>query len=455
MWSVALSFDAAVLVAGSWNGEVRVWRRQQQQQQQRRENEDDRGTLDEEEEEGDEFDPTMEYVELKPPKPKSSAEASAGNKKDTDEAKDAEAEADMKHAKAALIVRSDRVFSVSLARGGRVLAVGDRAGYAAVYRLPPPPSRLQYASPFTLTAPTIPQRKTATTATSAATATAAATAAAASVVVLELEVKYPNRIFSVALCSDASLLALGGVHKQVWLYSTLTKRRLHVFKLPSVVWSVAFTTMPGAAPGGGGGSEGGFALAMGGEDRVVSVWQCGKGGGDSSDSDDDDDDVDDDSCDKQEAAGAGNNGAEVDEVAQFFSQGRSSTPPPYQVPSAFKRLLRLTRPRDVNCLSFSRDALCLASGTKVVVLGGLGGKQWSWRDRPDFECMAELLNEGDQSGMHTVLSRFPSAANLCHPHSGESMMQHAVRLHTNDVLATVRYIFLHTLLSLVLCSTLC
>jgi hypothetical protein len=102
----------------------------------------------------------------------------------------------------------------------------------------------------------------------------------------------------------------------------------------------------------------------------------------------------------------------------------------------FKRLLKLTRSRDINSLAFSKDMVAVAAGSRVVITGGCGGHQYSWRDRPDFEHMADLL-DGDAVALSVVLERFPSATNLCHPHSGESLMQRAVRLHTNDVLYKV------------------
>ena len=115
----------------------------------------------------------------------------------------------------------------------------------------------------------------------------------------------------------------------MWLYSVSSKQKLHVFDSPSVVWSVAFTALPTRdattpatvstrAP-----RSKHFALAMGGEDKAVTVWAGGKLNYD----------------------GNGDAGAIPEGV--------------------YRRLLRISRPKDVNAIAFSKDAICIASGNKV------------------------------------------------------------------------------------------
>jgi WD40 repeat protein len=194
---------------------------------------------------------------------------------------------------------------------------------------------------------------------------------------LLLETKFPDRVFAVALSSDGTLFAVAGVHKEVWLYNVATGHRVHVFHIAAAVGEgqcVAFSVLPG-----GSNTPKLYTLGVGGEDKCVTIFEC-------------------------------------------FGE--------------FKRVLKLTRSRDINSLAFSQDMVAVAAGSRVVITGGCGGHQYSWRDRPDFEHMADLL-DGDPVALSVVLGRFPSSINLCHPHSGESLMQRAVRLHTNDVLRKV------------------
>ena len=94
-----------------------------------------------------------------------------------------------------------------------------------------------------------------------------------------------------------------------------------------------------------------YALGIGGEDKAVNVYACG------------------------------NNGRDDDEGDAGNSE------------SSFTRLAKFSLRLDVNSFVFSNDSLVIASGKKVLILGTSGGLA-SWRDRPDFERMADLM-DGD------------------------------------------------------------
>ena len=74
------------------------------------------------------------------------------------------------------------------------------------------------------------------------------------------EVEFINRVYCVALSPDGEYFALAGVAKEVWLYRTNTHRMVHCFKVEGPITnSISF-------------SADGRALAAGGEDKCVTIW---------------------------------------------------------------------------------------------------------------------------------------------------------------------------------------
>ena len=101
----------------------------------------------------------------------------------------------------------------------------------------------------------------------------------------------------------------------------------------------------------------------------------------------------------------------------------------------FKPTFALQRGREVHCVAFSNDSLGFAVGHKAVVYGGGDEHQLSWQGRPNFEVMSEVLES--PRALSVILGNFPSVANICSAHTGESVLQRVVRLHTNNVLRSL------------------
>lgn len=75
----------------------------------------------------------------------------------------------------------------------------------------------------------------------------------------------------------------------------------------------------------------------------------------------------------------------------------------------------------------------LCPGCCHQILYGDGGHyRFSFRDPPDFEVAADVL--ANHRATVTMLRRFPSVVNSCAVQTGESIMQRAVRLHSNGIL---------------------
>ena len=228
-----------------------------------------------------------------------------------------------------VIRREDRVFSIALAKAGTVLAVADRTGKSSVYNL-------------------IPNKDDKMDTCKS-----------------DLEVVFPNRVYTVALTRDGELFAIGGIHKEVWVYNLRSHRRIRALPREATIQSLAFTLD-------------GTALAAGGEDKTVTVWD---------------------------------------------------TKAEYEIK------LILPRGQMVHSVAFSNDSLGFAVGPKAVMYGGGGTYQYSWRDRPDFEVVSELLDS--PRALQTMLYQHTSTTNAWNPQTGESVMQRVVRLHTNNVLKSM------------------
>lgn len=187
----------------------------------------------------------------------------------------------------------------------------------------------------------------------------------------------------------------------MWLYAVSNSSKLHVFEVLGFAHTLAFAELPYFTLPGAPKKQRHFALAIGGDDRAVSVWECGK-------------------------------------IARLDFDDASASglqPDNFSNSSVYRQLMKLARPKDISVVTFSRDSLAIASGHQVTLVGTSGGLS-SWRDRPDFEAMADLM-EGDASSLSLMLERFPTATNIRHPCSGEAVLQRAVRLHTKDVLKTL------------------
>ena len=266
IWAVSLAEDGSTLCAGSWNGQVCVWKNY--------------------------ADPATGVKSWQ-----SLLEGSAA------------------------IKRTDRVFTVSLTQDGTIMAVGDRSGHATVYRLPRASHRAASGEAGSTKATKFAVGDVVSVVKEGSSKAGhqafvedpdwnsmarvrldgkmdgegtksykplelAHTSLAAEVL---LSAKYPNRIYTVALSSDGAFFALAGVHKevelffllskhlarhltrkppshqQVWLYSVGSSSRLHVFHCTASLQTIAFTELPTA--GQSKDARRSFALAAGGEVR--------------------------------------------------------------------------------------------------------------------------------------------------------------------------------------------
>ena len=166
-----------------------------------------------------------------------------------------------------------------------------------------------------------------------------------------------------ALSEDGAALAVAGVHREVWVFDVARGRRAHTLPCAATVGegdALALAAVP--APGGGFGGDRAYALAVGGQDKAATIWELSLGG-------------------HGDGAGCGGHGGGCGHGGGGGGGGA-------------RRVLKLARPRDVHAVALSAQSVAVAAGAKVVVVGGAGPRQFGWRDRPDFEAMADLL-EGD------------------------------------------------------------
>lgn len=207
------------------------------------------------------------------------------------------------------------------------------------------------------------------------------------------EATFPDRIYSVTLTKTC--FALAGMHREIFIFrevrgSTGSYRLVHRFPVANAINAIAF-------------SPDGQSLAAGGEDMQVQVWS-------------------------------------IDDSANF---------------GAIQVLL--CRRRVVSSVCFSSGQLCFGVNRKAVTYGAsvwasastsnsastfsskpsssmssCHNTDCSWKGQPEFEVVADSL--GTSSALAVMKRNFRHCSSICSPHTGESVLQRCVLLHTDQVL---------------------
>lgn len=181
--------------------------------------------------------------------------------------------------------------------------------------------------------------------------------------------RQPGFVYAVALSRDDSLLAVGGVDCRVRCYSLELRRRVHEILQDGGIQNLAFSPV-------------GYDLAIASEQNFVEVWHLADG--------------------------------------------------------ACETKLALRRHTSSHSVSLSSGTFAFCSGSLVTVFGGgrrgggdddggsaARGRSPSWDDRVSFDVAQSTLDH--PKALDAMLRRHPTIVNAVSPLSNESLLQYAVR----------------------------
>ncbi|KAJ8607183.1 hypothetical protein CTAYLR_007342 [Chrysophaeum taylorii] len=171
-------------------------------------------------------------------------------------------------------------------------------------------------------------------------------------------------VYCVAISHDATWFAMGGVDGVVGIYALKYRCRVHTIAQEGLIQNLAFSPVS-------------LDLAIASEQNYVEIWQL-------------------------------SGGAE------------------YERPPITKLVLR--RHTSTHDVALSATGFAYCSGSLFSTFGG-GRKEPKWDDRMNFEMLQASLNH--RKSLETILREHPTVVNAQSPLSGESLLQYAVRKKTS------------------------